>query len=219
MKFIEIIIAIIGFIFLFIPDDFVLKIIVALTTTIIISFVHIYHIRNENKKINKKNNELKEENNKLNKFYEEHIASKTEYNKSLDSKILKEIKDTLYKSGVMYLMKNHDFNSTYERDLVDPLINYHEKYRNDPEFKFMDPELNDLKLKLNDNVAGLLQTLGKYSQPLDVNPNFSSIPKDWEFKNPELFQKAVSASNGYADEITKIYEKLISLAREKQLTL
>ena len=116
-------------------------------------------------------------------------------------------------------MKNHDFNSTYERDLVDPLINYNEKYRNDPEFKFMDPELNDLKLKLNDNVAGLLQTLGKYSQPLDVNPNFSSIPKDWEFKNPELFQKAVSASNGYADEITKIYEKLISLAREKQLTL
>ncbi|SEJ06226.1 hypothetical protein SAMN04488113_1631, partial [Alkalibacterium gilvum] len=63
MKFIEIIIAIIGFIFLFIPDDFVLKIIVALTTTIIISFVHIYHIRNENKKINKKNNELNEENN------------------------------------------------------------------------------------------------------------------------------------------------------------
>lgn len=179
----------------------------------------IKKIERENDKLKKGNKELKEENKELNKFYEKHIASKTEYIKNSDSKILNEIKDVLYKSEVMYLMKYHDFNSVYERGLIDPLINYHEKSRNDPEFKFMDSELNALEIKLNNNVAGLLQTLGKYSQPLDVNPNFSTIPKDWELKNPELFEKAVSTSNSYADEISKTYEKLISLAREKQLTL
>lgn len=186
-------------------------------------FFSIVELRKRNKIIENLETErtkLKKENKKLNKFYKDYISSKTNYNQQSDSKILREIKKLLYESGAIYPMKYQEFAATYNKtEVVDPLINYHRKNLNDPEFKFIDSELQLLKNKLDNSIAELLLTLGKYSQPLETNPDFSSIPKDWEWKHPELFEKAVDTSNSYADEISKTYEKLISVAREKQLNL
>lgn len=185
-------------------------------------FFSVVELRKRNKIIENLETErtkLKKENKKLNKFYKDYISSKTNYNQQSDSKILKRMKSMLYDSGVIKMMKDHDFSSDYDINLIYSLNAYHYESENDPEFKFIDTELNTLKNKLDYSISKLLQVLGKYGQPLKTNINYSAIPKDWRVTKPDLYKKVTNKCNKHADEIFKIYEEIIVLAQEKRINL
>lgn len=203
--------------YLNIESTYLFKIILGSSVFIFFSVVELRKRKKIIENLETERTKLKKENKKLNKFYKDYISSKTNYNQQSDSKILKRMKSMLYDSGVIKMMKDHDFGSDYDINLIYSLNDYCYKSENDPEFKFIDPELNTLKNKLDYSISKLLQLLGKYGQPLKTNINYSAIPKGWRATKPDLYKKVTNKSNKHADEIFEIYEEIIVLAQEKRI--
>ena len=92
------------------------------------------------------------------KIYENKKLKEGKY-KKLDSNLLKEIKEILYESKTIERMRTHDFGDSFYKYVTDPLSAYKHKLDNDPEFEFLDSDLNDLKKKLDHNIIELVRNV------------------------------------------------------------
>lgn len=194
-QYIELAIAIAGIILAFIPDNNYLKIIAILGAIIIVAVIRIYKLENENKKI------------------------KEEKHKKLDSNLLKEIKEILYESKIIERMRTHDFGDSFYKNFTDPLIAYRRKLDNDPEFEFLDSDLNDLKKELDYNIIELVNTINSNTVIGEFNSKLRAVPKEWIEKKPELFKEVVNKTNHHATTVVKIYNELVQVARKKMIDL
>lgn len=182
-----------GIVFSFIPNNVYLKGIILLTTIIAVISVVLCKVKNENTKL-----------------------KKNHYNK-LDSTLLKEIKKMFNNSYCFHYMRNYSFEGTFRDSLFEPLNTYDYKLENDSEFYFLDPDLNALKKDLDYNIKQLIYILNENTFFLDVNPELISVPKFWREDQPERFNKATIEADHRAKEIVKVYDELIQLARKKTI--
>lgn len=192
-KYIELVTAIAGVILAFIPDNNYLKAITMLVTAIVVGIIRFYKVINENKKL------------------------KEEAYRKIDSNLLKEIKKLLYGTERISYMRQHDFASPFSQDFIDPLMDYWHESDNNPEFVFLDSELNDLKKKLDHNISEFITTLSFETFDLDVNPNFRAVPKEWREEQPERFKRVVNKANNHATKVVETYTELIQVARKKMI--
>lgn len=189
--YIELITAIIGGIFLFIPDSWTLKIIIALITALIVTLITIYKLKND--------------------------QEKTKYYKELNSKILRVIRNKIYESGRIDFIQNHDFSDPYPVNFFDPINEYLYKTEYDPEFNFLDTDLSKSKEKLDYHILKFNNVLALNSHDLQVRTDLIGIPKEWRERQPEHRRKVVEEANYHARKIVENYTEIIQLARKKQI--
>lgn len=201
-KYIELVIGIAGLILSFIPENNYLKIIALLGAAVIAALIRVFKLENENKIL--KNVEHK-------KITEKH--------NEIDSKMLKEIRAMLYESQTIEFMRVHDFGGPFFSDVISPLDDYLHKSDNDPEFEFLDSDLNDLKKELDQNIRALLDTLHNDTFKLDANPTLNAVPKEWRRENPDRFNEVVKNANHHATKLVEIYNELVQVARNKMIDL
>lgn len=201
-RYIELVIAIAGIILAFVPDNNYLKAITILVAAVIAALIRVYKVENENKK-------LKDEEQKK-------IEEKR---KKIDSNLLKEIKEMLYEKKMIEYMRVQDFGGPFYVDILDPLDDYLHKSDNDPEFEFLDSDLNELKKELDYNIRTLLHTIGINTFKLGINPTLFAVPREWREEQPERFNEVVNKVNHHANKVVEIYNELVRVARKKSIGL
>lgn len=192
-KYIELVVGVAGIVLAFIPDNNYLKVISILGAAVLVAVIRIYTLENENRKLRK------------------------EKHKKFDSNLLKEIKDLLYDSHSIQFIQYHDFEGAFYIDKLDPLMSYHYKYNNDPEFYFLDSDLNGLKRVLDYNINEFLNVINRNTFYLQSNPDIHTVPREWREEQPERFEEVVSKANHHATEIVKTYSELVQEARKKMM--
>ena len=190
-KYIELVIAIAGIILAFIPNNNYYKIIAILVAAVIIAIIRIYKVESESKKL------------------------KEEKHREIDSNLLKEIKKMLYETKRIDYMRSCDFGNPFHQNFLDPLMDYQDKSDNDPEFEFLDSNLNVLKEDLDYNISKLISVLSLNTFSFGANPILRAVPKEWREQEPERFKKVVNKANNHAARIVVIYSELVQLARKK----
>jgi hypothetical protein len=88
--------------------------------------------------------------------------------------------------------------------------------RSGPEHEFIDATLESFRKDLRKAIAGLLKALGQHTYV--TQGSRSSVPEEWEFEQPERFNRAVSEIHDAAEGVCKAYDALVRNARGKLLT-
>lgn len=158
--------------------------------------------------------------NYVNQTIEKRVQHKTkekEYHNKSDTITLKKIKKLLYESGVMEILKDHDFTGPYFEGFTSPIIEYLYEIEHNPEFIFLNTDLDKLKIQLDNNIKNFSTSLALNSFPLENKSNLIGVPKEWSYRQPERHKKVVSEINYYAMQIDRIYTDLIQVAKKNQI--
>lgn len=136
--------------------------------------------------------------------------------REIDKKLLVKIKtDILPANGNLGFLRTYDFSGAILWSDLDEIKNFI-VYKYDPEFEFVDTELNALLTKMKIEIEEFLSLLGVNTFPLN-NPNInaSRIPPEWQQEQPERFYKVVEKIHDLTSNICNSYDELIRLGKRK----
>lgn len=131
----------------------------------------------------------------------------------LDKEVFLEIKDILKSDGVMGFLRDNnfaEFEFYYSR--LEPLKEFL-FVCGKPEFEFIDIDLEGLRYKLYDLIIKFRNEIAVNTFP--INYYIGSVPREWEYEQPEKFEKIVGTIHGLSSEIWDTYCELIKLGRRK----
>lgn len=130
----------------------------------------------------------------------------------LDIKTYEEIKK-LFDENVQYFLSQFNFAGDYFTDEnLNPLYAF--SYRcNNPEFEFIDVDLEILKLSLKKSTNELLYALSINTFKCGINE--FSVPSEWETEQPERFENVIKELHEKANYAWAKYCELVKLARRK----
>jgi hypothetical protein len=143
------------------------------------------------------------------------IESNLQYRK-LDTNLMHEIKFILNDSGTISFLRINNFAGfSYERSKTDSLHKFENLCNFNPEFEFLDADLEALKGSLYSAIAKLTDILAFNTWPIKGDSRLSSVPEEWEFEQPKRFWEVVNKIHNLTIETTKCYDNLIKTARRK----
>jgi hypothetical protein len=132
-----------------------------------------------------------------------------------DKEFLKRLAEVMPSSGTISYLREYDFGGTFDFAWLGDLYKFIGLCKQ-PEFEFIDEELEKLKLELLDQAKNFADLVGKetFSSP-SSGRLLSSIPKEMGHQNPEHYFALREALNSQAQKVTVSYDKLIRHARRK----
>lgn len=107
-----------------------------------------------------------------------------------------------------------DYAGSFREDLVDDLRRFSHTF-NDPALEFMDSELEQLRAQLMQRARSFLAELARNTWSHEVHDDVRSVPPEWEYNQPERFEKVVGTLNELSAEIGRTYAELIRIGRRK----
>ena len=132
-----------------------------------------------------------------------------------DLEVFQNLTDILPSGGSISLLRDYDFGGAFDLDWLKDLTEFTNECRN-PEFEFIDEELESLKQELLHHIEAFRHVIGQGTFPLSVpNRNLNRIPREMIQQNPERYHTIRNELNGLADKIVKTYDSLIRLGRKK----
>lgn len=138
------------------------------------------------------------------------IVQINEKYKELDTKTYLQIKELF--DPERYFLSEQNFAFSFYRSKLEPLDKFQFLCRN-PEFEFLDADLETIKCSLLNNIIGFLNVVGYETFPKDSN--LSCVPEEWEIEQPERFKKVVEDLSTYSTNAWNDYCDLVKLARRK----
>jgi hypothetical protein len=135
--------------------------------------------------------------------------------KEMDKKVYIEIKKLLFDSGSMKFIKENNFAGfSFDTRKLRPLDEFEDRCKN-PEFEFLDVDLEGLRLKLLENIQLLSELIVTNTWPVKGNSQRNTVPPEWEYKQPERFKKVIGEIHNLCSEIWDTYCELVKLGRRK----
>jgi len=143
------------------------------------------------------------------------ISEKIKSNTERDKELFKEIKQKLpYEQSIRYVEEHNFAGFAYNRNKLDDFDEFMYKC-DDPEFFFIDEELESIRLNLKQNITEFIDLLDQNSFP--IIESRTSIPPEWEFDQPERFSQCIKEIRLRKINIKKFYAELIKLCTKKLL--
>ncbi len=132
--------------------------------------------------------------------------------KKLDIELYENIKE-LFDEKVQYLLSRLNFaGHCFTDEHINPLYEFCDKCNN-PEFEFIDADLEILKSSLRNGINDLLHALS--INTLKCGMSEFSVPSQWEIDQPEYFDNVVKDLHDKSDYAWNKYCELVKLARRK----
>jgi hypothetical protein len=149
---------------------------------------------------------------KKKKIVEVYSEEHKQLDKELFSKIITEI---LPVSGFISFIRTNNFEGAFRTEYIKDLDSFYQ-YIEEPDFEFIDRDLNIYLEQLKVEISKFQNTIGLNTSPIN-NPNMdaNSVPPEWEVEQPEKFWKVVNEIHKTAREICKNYDGLIKLGKRK----
>lgn len=135
----------------------------------------------------------------------------------LDREVYKDLKDMIYNTHAITFIRTHNFGEAFYNSELEPLYKFVQRCDHDPEFEFLDIDLESLRLIFLDALKKFLFAIGMNTFTLNNNVEINSVPKDWLLREDtaEIFNKCVDELNSLSIDITTKYDDMIKLARRK----
>lgn len=141
------------------------------------------------------------------------ITTKTEF-LTLDKELFSRIQNILPKDGSIYFLRHNNFAGfSFLLDKLDDLYNFEHECV-DPNFEFLDPELEAIRGKLQKNIDAFTNEIGTSTFPTQM-PGRNTVPQEWEREQPERFDNVVNKLHNLSANICDNYDKLVKTARRR----
>jgi hypothetical protein len=130
-----------------------------------------------------------------------------------DKTVLEKFQELLPSS--LYLeIREFDFAGTFPLYILEKLELF--SYRsNDPEFFFIDKELERIRARFVEISNEFLNLLAAESSPVSTGLPWQKIPQPHEYSDPHRFEELQKELNSLADNFCDSYELLIKTAKRK----
>jgi len=136
-----------------------------------------------------------------------------EHDRELFNKFLNELP---YNGSIKFINEWNMAGWQFKRNNLDQVVAISEKWTT-PECKFINKKLEELRSKLHNKIKKYLTYLATNTWVIKENPDFSSVPSEWEEEQPKRFQEVVKNLHDSAGEIVEIHRKLVELGIKKGL--
>lgn len=134
--------------------------------------------------------------------------------REVDKKTYAKIKE-FFNENMQYFLSRFNFADNYFTDeVLDPLYKLNELCC-DPEYEFLDSDLEMLKLNLNETVVEFVHNLAINTFP--CGSKMFSVPSEWVDEQPERFEQVVKLLNDNASRVWEKYVDFIKVAKRKLL--
>lgn len=135
----------------------------------------------------------------------------------LDRKLFLKIREILPgKGGSISFMRNHSYTDPFPFKRHDDLQQYKLQCE-DPEFEFIDSDIEVRKSQLTDAVKKFLAILGEvvFTSENWVHNSKMAVYPDIKYTKPEIYYEAIDKVHGAANEVCSAYDDLVRLGRRK----
>ncbi len=132
----------------------------------------------------------------------------------LDIDLFNRIREMLPADYAVVELRDHDFGNAYQRRLT-VLLNDLVWESKQPDFEFLDTELEATKDRMIEGIERFLATSAQYGATQKGAPEWYRVPPDWMHERPDKWREVVKELNDAADEITAAYNELVRTARRK----
>lgn len=130
-----------------------------------------------------------------------------------DRSLYDQLLGLLRSDGVIgFLDRNNMAGFSFPQERFDPLWEFYYEW-NQPEREFVSPELEALRRSLWDKVSEYTTLLATETFATELNPDRHWVPQDWEFTQPERFERVVKRFHGLAGEIVSLHADLVRKGR------
>lgn len=94
---------------------------------------------------------------------------------------------------------------SFRESQLEPIREFYFEWNN-PEHEFITPELEKINKELWSEVDRYYNLIANETFPAN-NPQFSTVPPEWEFEQPDRFWRVVNALHDHAGNIVKLHAK------------
>ena len=133
-----------------------------------------------------------------------------------DSALWNELTTLLRSDGVIgFLDRTNMAGFSFQKSELDPIREFYFNW-NTPEREFIKPELEKIREELWSEVDAYYGLIATETFPGN-NPEFSTVPPEWEFEQPDRFWRVVKALHTHAGKIVELHAKIVRVGRGKLL--
>jgi hypothetical protein len=132
----------------------------------------------------------------------------------LDRKLFLEIREIIPSTGSISFVRSQDYGLPFPREKHEDIRSFL-SHSTKPEFEFIDIDLEGLRVNLVDSVREFLMAIGQYTFDYDRRDGWSSVPRDWAYRQREQFHQARKKLNALSYKVCESYDELIRLGRRK----
>jgi hypothetical protein len=130
-----------------------------------------------------------------------------------DKALADELGQLLSSKGVIgFLDQNNMAGFAFHYDRFEPLRTFVYDW-NKPEKEFLSPELEEAKMALWRKADAYFHLLATETFPTN-NPDFHTVPPEWEYQQPERFWKVVKQFHALAGEIVDLHAAFTRTAKK-----
>ncbi len=131
----------------------------------------------------------------------------------VDKKLFAKLKQTLPSNGSIHFIDQQNMAGwSFKWSQLEDLENFAHNW-NDPEHEFLTKKIELKRKELREKVNTYLWLLAKETFTTS-NPEFSSVPEEWEIEQPERFQRVVEQLHSQAEDIVTLHRDLFRTARK-----
>jgi len=118
-----------------------------------------------------------------------------------------------WEGSIDFIRSNNFAGFSFQSDHLNQLFNFESNSAN-PAFEFVDPDLESYRCDLLKAVSKFTSLIAIETSPTH-SPGCNSVPEEWEYEQPERFQRVVKQLHDSAAEVVSTYEELIRTATRK----
>jgi hypothetical protein len=134
----------------------------------------------------------------------------------LDRSVFHRLRDLLPSTGTIDYVRQHHYGEPFlaleHRSLYDYL-----KGCSLPEFEFIDPDLEGLRVELYERTRMFIDVVSRNTFRVDMPglEGYLAVPAEWKNQEWERWEEAVKVINESADALCSVYDSLVRLGRRK----
>lgn len=134
----------------------------------------------------------------------------------LDQEIFTKLRKIIPYDGTISFIRDHDFGDTFDRRVIKDFKNFRHECRYNPEFEFIDADLEGVRANLFKHIDDFLNCLAQNTFS-DNRPgsHLISVQKEFRYSKNESWPQIVREINNAADKVIETYDNLIRLCRRK----
>lgn len=158
-------------------------------------------------------NDLASDENELLKHYPQFISVKN-LPKEHDQKLYDQLLELLPSNGVItFLDQNNMAGFSFQDSKLDPLRTFYYTWSL-PEREFIHSDLEVIRKSLWEKTEKYLSVIATETFTSGRSADRRSVPEEWEFEQPERFDRVVGTLHSLAGEIVDLHGNLIRTARD-----
>jgi Asp-tRNA(Asn)/Glu-tRNA(Gln) amidotransferase A subunit family amidase len=138
--------------------------------------------------------------------------------KQLDRELFSEIREILPSTGSIAFVRTHDYGGSFERSAHEELRNFLH-FCESPEVEFLDPDLEETRARLENDILEFIDTVGKHTFPQVPRTDLNHITRDPRDPRADpgyrrrFVQKAMNSKEEYERELKKQLEYIYNIRK------